>query len=245
MNEWTIKSSKSDWINEEERLLNWVETPDFHKQPLDSIAMTFIYTDTEQSVVGMLSTEISLEPIDRSSFLHRDTFLAKINTAKKPNNVISDVFDDWLKKTYVFDDVAIYSVPFDHEETTPPAKMSSLHFSKDVAKIPSCLSVFADLYEITVIMREADLRPSSVNPIKSILKPFSDKESFNSYSPSNNHSILRSGIVQNCPIDNQTLTSNKRGKTKKVRISNDLPKEYIFSKISPVSRRTKKVQLYQ
>lgn len=198
-----VSYDDEDWIEEEERLLNWSETPDFNKHPLNKIAATFIYTDADQNVVGVLKTEIAVEPKQRSSLLHRSTFMAKINAAINPDSVIpGSVIPDWSKKTYTFNDVAIYCVPLDHEEINtyiPTTKITALQFSNDVAKIPTALTVFEDLYEISVIMREA----------KSILK--------------------------------QTNSSNRQGKTKKVHISNELPKEYVFSKISPASRRTKKV----
>jgi len=197
-NEWKIVNhiddADSDWIEEEDQLLNWTETPDFEKRPLSQIAATFIYVDTDNTEVGIIKTTIDL---DHLSTLHKTALFDKVKKAAKPNAIFgrcdageSDSGStDWSEKTYYFEDAAIYSIPINHEQIDkfePKTICKPLQFSKDTSavKIASSLAVFHDLYEIFVIMREAK---------KSILK-----------------------------------TDTKSGKTKKVRISDDSPNEYVF-----------------
>ena len=239
-NIWQIinKSTKrlgSKWIEDEENLLNWAEDPNFEKQPLHQIAIKFIYVGSETSdskstsyaecedsiseaeertlwvLVGRIQTSIKLELHEHFSILHKSEFFSKINEAKIPkilfNNDICDK-NKWLEKSYTFDTAAIYSIPIDHEQINqfdPKIPFTPLNFSKDIAKIHCSLSVFHDLYEIVVIMRES----KNTGGLKSIIKD-----------------------------------GTKVGKTKKVRISDDSPKEYVFSKLRPVSgkRRTKKIR---
>jgi hypothetical protein len=212
----STKRVESKWIEEEENLLNWAENPNFEKQPLKQIAIKCIYVssdilDTKIGHIGegILQTSIKLEPQEHFSILHKSEFFNKINEAKTPKMLFgNDVCENnkWLEKSYTFDNAAIYSIPIDHEQINqfdPNVPFTQLNFSKDIAKIHCSLSVFHDLYEIIVIMREVN----TVLGLKSIIKD-----------------------------------TTKMGKTKKVRISDDSPKEYLFSKTRPVSgkRRTKK-----
>lgn len=197
-------SDNLKWIDEEDMLLKYSDEPIFEKRPLDKISATFIYVDFSGDVVGVLKTKIDLEKRINVSVIHRSEFSDKINAAKNPKVIINDVGLEWIKKSYIFDSAASYSVPIDHEnidEFEPKKELMPFEFSKDTAKISSSLMVFQDLYEIVIIMREE----SAVK--KSILK---------------DHSLS--------------------GKTKKVRISEDSPKQYMYSKTHPVSgkRRTKK-----
>ena len=215
MTEWQIvnkiedSDSNSDWIEEEDKLLNWAETPDFETKPLSKIAVTFIYVDNDNSEVGMIKTSVNL---DHSSALQKSVLFDKVRKASNPNSVVSESDPSWLQKSYFFDEAAIYSIPLNHEQldTFKPKKtFKPLIFAKDPAsmKVASSLSVFHDLYEIFVIMREVK---------KSILKP--------------DYTANPKGGGSN-------------GKTKKVRISDDSPNEYVFSKHLPVSsakRRTKR-----
>ena len=211
-NIWQIinkSTNQSKWIEEEENLLNWAENPNFEKKPLHQIAIKFIYVSSETSYEGILKTSIILDPQEHFSALHKSVFFDKINEAKTPKTLFdNDICEvhKWLEKSYTFDTAAIYSIPIDHEQINqfdPKLPFMPLNFSKDIAKIHCSLSVFHDLYEIVVIMREVR---NTVN-LKSIIKD-----------------------------------GTKMGKTKKVRISDDSPKEYVFSKTRPVSgkRRTKK-----
>jgi hypothetical protein len=107
------------------------------------------------------------------------------------------------EKTYIFEDAAIYHISNDHETIdaiNTKQVWTTIHFHKDVEKIPNSLLVFQDLSEIFVIMRE----------------------------------VKRRGLLKD---------GSRPGKTKKVRISDDSPKEYVFSKLNPVSgkRRTQKL----
>lgn len=200
---------ESNWIEEEEYLLNWAENPNFEKQPLNQIAIKLIYVSSEALGAGILKTSIKLEPQQHSSILHKSVFFDKINDAKKPKNLFNnDICDknEWLEKSYMFDTAAIYSIPIDHEQINQfdsKLPFTPLNFSNDIAKINCSISVFHDLYEIVVIMREV----KNTIGLKSIIKD-----------------------------------GTKMGKTKKVRISEDSPKEYVFSKTRTVSgkRRTKK-----
>jgi len=204
-NEWQIVNhitdANSNWIEEEDKLLTWAETPDFEKRPLSQIAATFIYVNNNNEEVGIIKTSIQL---DHLSTLHKTALFDKVKKAAKPNENISGLGPtDWSEKTYFFDDAAIYSIPINHEQIDkfePKTTCKPLHFSKDpdVVKIECSLEVFHDLYEIFVIMREVK---------KSILK-----------------------------------TDSKSGKTKKVRISDDSPNKYVFSKLAPIAgkRRTKR-----
>lgn len=200
---------ESTWIEEEENLLNWAENPNFEKQPLKQIAIKLIYVSSEALGAGILKTSIKLEPQQHFSILHKSEFFNKINEAKTPKMLFdNDVCENnkWLEKSYTFDNAAIYSIPIDHEQINqfdPKLPFTPLNFSNDIAKINCSISVFHDLYEIIVIMREVN----TALGLKSIIKD-----------------------------------GTKMGKTKKVRISDDSPKEYLFSKTRPVSgkRRTKK-----
>ena len=214
---------ESKWIEEEENILNWAENPNFEKQPLTQITIKCIYVidfsttcaspeyfaNSESLGAGVLKTSIKLDPQQHSSILHKSAFFDKINEAKNPkmlfDNDICDI-NKWLKKSYTFDNAAIYSISIDHEQINqfnPKLPFTPLIFSNDIAKINCSISVFHDLYEIIVIMREV----KNTIGLKSIIKDVT-----------------------------------KMGKTKKVRISDDSPKEYVFSKLRPVSgkRRTKK-----
>ena len=205
--------SNPKWIEEEEDLLNWAENPNFEKQPLKQIAVTFIYVSSDTSnakleyiCTGILHTFIKLDPHEHYSILHKSDFFDKITQAKSPKTLFDDdtYKSDWLEKTYMFDNAAIYCIPIDHEQINPKSTFTQLNFSKDTVKIHCSLSVFHDLYEVVVIMREV----KNVVRLKSIIKD-----------------------------------GTKMGKTKKVRISDDSPKEFVFSKMRPVSgkRRTKKM----
>jgi hypothetical protein len=224
----------SNWIEEEERLLVWTESPDFEKHPLSKIDITFMYVDADNSVVGIIKSELGLETHAFSSILNKPVFFEMVNQAANPKTCVSTSVNpiiperristgiegetdggsfvgEWLEKTYSFEEAAIYSISVNHEQLDtfiPKRTCKPLFFLKDAVKIPSSLVVFHDLYEIFVIMREA------TNPLlelKSILKPAT--------------SLIRPG------------------KTKKVRISDECPSEYVFSKHLPVSgkRRTKRV----
>ena len=199
------------WIDEEDVLLKYSEQPIFEKQPLNNIRATFIYVDVGGDIVGVLKTTIELEMRTNLSVLHRSDFSDKINAAKHPSKVCvvsssdSSSLEDWLKKSYIFDSTATYSISVDHENIdsfNPKRELSPFEFAKDTAKISSSLPVFHDLYEFVIIMREEN----SVK--KSIIK-------------------------------DRSLS----GKTKKVRISDESPKQYVFSKNNPVSgkRRTKRI----
>ena len=200
---------ESNWIEEEEYILNWAENPNFEKQPLNQIPIKFIYVNSEAFGEGILKTSINLEPQQQFSILHKSVFFDKINEAKIPKMLFkNDICDknEWLEKSYMFDTAAIYSISIGHEQINqfyPTIPFTPLNFSNDIAKINCSLSVFHDLYEIIVIMREV----KNLICLKSIIKD-----------------------------------GSKIGKTKKVRISDDSPKEYVFSKLRPVSgkRRTKK-----
>jgi len=221
-NTWQIinkSTSRFDpkWIEEEETLLNWAENPNFEKQPLSQIEVKFVYVNSQESfdakveniVAGILHTSIQLKPHDRFSILHKSVLFDKINEAKTPNTLFDNDMcnkNKWLEKLYMFDSAAIYSIPNYNEQNDQfdlKVAFNPLNFSKDIAKIHCSLSVFHDLYEIVVIMREI----KNTIGLKSIIKD-----------------------------------GTKIAKTKKVRISDDLPKEYIFSKTKPVAgkRRTKK-----
>lgn len=196
---------KTDWIEEEDFLLDWAENANFEKYPLDKITMTFLYVDPEHSVVGVAKSSIELEKRERSAILHRSDFFDKIRAANNPIS-ISDpgIRSEWSEKTYAFEDAAIYHVPNDHEtidNINAKQLWTAIHFHKDVEKIPNSLLVFHDLSEIFVIMRE----------------------------------VKRKGVLKD---------GSKMGKTKKVRISDDSPKEYVFSKLNPVSGKRRTQKLY-
>lgn len=220
-----IVNSKPTWIEEEELLLNWAENPNFYKQPLDIIAITFIYVKPEQpgdfyTATGTIKTAIDLGKHNSSfSVIKKSDFFEKVEKAKTPKQLVDNSIsnanaNEWLSSTYIFDSAAIYSIPIDHEhinQFNPTIPFIPLQFSNNIAKIYSSLNIFHDLYEIIVIMKEMPPislpPPPTLNELKSILKD-----------------------------------GSKIGKTKKVRISDELPKEYVFSKIKPISgkKRTRK-----
>ena len=221
--EWEIIDNKeafnvyeSKWIEEEEKILDFAENPNLKKTPLNNIALTFIYTNLDSAIVGISKTNITLEQKDLDSTLNHKLFLDKINTAKNLNTIllerdmiVPEVFigpnpnfvENWLQKIYEFEDAVLYSVSTDNINTGKirfnklfsPINLSN--HEKQTTKIIGSLTIFHDLYEILIIMRE--MQPQ----IKSILK--------------HNH---------------------KMGKTKKVRISDNFPKEYMYSS-TPIYRK--------
>ena len=202
--------TKTNWIEEEDFLLDWADNANFEKYPLNKILLTFVYVDVGQSVVGVAKAFVDLERREHSAILHRSDFFDKVREANNPKLILqknpytSELQDEWLEKTYTFEDAAIYHINNDHEniDNINPI-LKPIHFHKDVEKIPISLLVFQDLSEIFVIMRE----------VKKM-------------------GVLKSGMKD----------MSKIGKTKKVRISDDSPKEYVFSKLNPVAgkRRTRK-----
>ena len=197
---WDISSS---WIEEEEFILNWAENPVFEKQPLKSIAISFIYININNEIVGILKSSIELEKQHSSSILHQSDFLDKINIAKNPISINEGNKHNWLEKSYMFKDTIIY-YPSNEQTMHNPSSFQSLYFSNDIAKIPNSISILHDLYEIVVIMRE--IKPPIV--LKSIIKPASN--------------------------------NSPGGKTKKVRISEDSPKEIVYiNNKSPLKSKRK------
>ena len=154
----------SNWIEEEEHLINWSDNLDFTKQPLNTIAITFIYVDNERYITGMLRTNILLEPVKSiSAVLNKTVFFNTVNTAKSPITLFTDKKNiPWLTKTYEFEDVAIYTVIEQESTSFTPIVFSPV---TNNTKIPNSISVFHDLYEIVVIMREV-----CVVNVKSILR---------------------------------------------------------------------------
>ena len=205
----------SNWIEEEDNLLEWSENLNFIKQPLNYIAITFIYT-SNACVSGMLRTNISLDSINyHTSALNETTFFDKVNTAKIPKPLVPNINikdNHWLEKVYDYEDAAIYNIindadHVDHINTNTPFVpiVFSHHYTSEntpsrILKISNSIAVFHDLYEIVVIMRE-------------VIQPITLK------------SILRDG--------------SKIGKTKKVHISDDSPKKYVYMKKHPVSGKRK------
>ena len=203
--------TKTNWIEEEDLLLDWAENANFEKYPLSKILLTFVYIDIGQSVVGVAKTYIELEKRERSSILHRSEFFDKVREANNPklllNNHLNGDGDggggEWSGKTYTFEDAAIHHIINDHESIdsiNTNRTLTPIHFHKDVEKIPNSLMIFHDLSEIFVIMRE----------------------------------VKKTGGLK--------TGSKDMSKTKKVRISDDSPKEFVFSKLNPVTgkRRTRK-----
>ena len=226
----------SNWIKEEENLLEWSENLTFIKQPLKYIAITFIYT-VDDCLSGMLRTNIPIEPFNSStSVLNKTIFCDAVNAAKTPKSLITNIDTDngidvlptkqsssslrmnpnqWLENTYDYRDAAIYNIinktdHIDHIDTDAPfVPIVSPYTCKSdiVVKIPNSIEVFHDLYEIVVIMQPA----SSIGS--------------QSYMQNGLKSILRDG--------------SKIGKTKKVHISDDSPKKYVYMKNQPVSNKRK------
>jgi len=198
---------KSNWIDEEEELLNWAENPIFEKQPLNYITLTFLYVNLEPTIVGVAKTSIEIDTREMSSELKKSVFFDKVNSAKHPKLLFGDnISEEWLEKKYIFKDASMFHLSLDHEHISDfrNNKMVDVVFQKDFIKIPNALSIFHNISEIFVIMRE-DVDPPNVKPgLKSILK--------------------------------KSIT----GKTKKVRISEDSPKEFVFSSSKPV-RKTRRL----
>jgi hypothetical protein len=156
----------SSWIEEEEFILNWVEHPVFEKKSLESIAISFIYINIDDEIVGILKSSVNLEKQHSNSILHQSVFLDKVNIAKNPISINEDNKHNWLEKSYMFKDTIIY-YPSNEQNTHNPSSFHPLYFSNDIAKIPNSISVLHDLYEIVVIMRE--IKPTIL--LKSIIKP--------------------------------------------------------------------------
>ena len=171
--EWQIKdtqsilTNKNKWLEEEEFLVEFSDNPVFEKTPLERISLTFIYVDLEKNIVGGLNTNVNLKKSDFMSSLKKTDFFEKIDLAKRPENIVHFKKDEllnesssnskWLKKSYIFEDASLYSVPIDHENiyTKKPANIvSKLKFTDDVEKIVGSLTIFHDLYDIFIIMRE-------------------------------------------------------------------------------------------
>jgi hypothetical protein len=160
----------SKWMEEEEWLLDFAENPVFEKQPLDHIALTFLYIDAadHSNIVGVTKSTIRLDVCDRSSRLIESEFFDKVNTAKHPKRIFAEnEHCDWFEKSYRFESASLYSLPISHENMNdyePARELSPLCFHKNTAKILSSLVIFHDLYEIVVVMREEK------TALKSILK---------------------------------------------------------------------------
>jgi hypothetical protein len=200
---------KSNWIEEEEELLNWAENPIFEKQPLDHIILTFLYVNLESTIVGVAKTFMETETREMSSGLKKSDFFDKVNSAKHPKLLFGDkVSEEWLDKKYTFKDASMFHLSLDHENISDfrNNKMIDMGFQKDFIKIPNALTILHNISEIFVTMRE-EVDPPNVNPgLKSILK---------------NKSTI--------------------GKTKKVRISEESPKQFVFSTSTPV-RKTRRIR---
>ena len=207
--------TKTDWIEEEDRLLNWAENPVFEKQPLHSITLTFIYLNADRTVVGIAKNTIELEKREQlSSILRRSVFFDKVSSAKNPIllfpdptkcDEIGETPDDWLSKNYIYECASLFNLSLDYESNSDFSnnKMNDIVFNAEFAKIPNALILFHDQYELFVIMREKIELKSILNK-----KP-------------------KQGVR----------------KTKKVRISDDLPREFLFSKSTPIEskRSTRKI----
>lgn len=204
--------TKTDWIEEEDRLLNWAENPVFEKQPLHSITLTFIYLNADRTVVGIAKNTIELEKREQqSSILRRSVFFDKVSSAKNPTSLfpnfddVVETTDDWLSKNYIYECASLFNLSLDYETNRDFSnnKMDDIVFNAEYAKIPNALILFHDQYELFVIMREKV-------ELKSIL--------------------------------NKKPKQCAR-KTKKVRISEDLPREFLFSKSTPIEskRSTRKI----
>lgn len=175
--------SESEWIEEEERLIHWAETPNFEKTPLDHIGLTFVYTakkcnnddddnDNDKTVVGIIKTIVELENKNTFSVLHRTAFFDKINVAKTPFCFQNDVNAEWSKNAYEFEESMIYHIAVESDSSNmfdPKVLFVPLYFSNDVAKITNSRVDLKDLYEIIIIMREVS-SPAISNGLKSILK---------------------------------------------------------------------------
>jgi hypothetical protein len=173
----------SDWMKEEEWLLEFAENPVFEKQPLDKIAMTFLYVDSGSSIVAITKSTICLDVGEKSSRLNEPAFSDKVKAAKTPKRIFTEDGDaTWLDKTYLFESASLYSVPVSHETMghyEPARELSPL---KNTAKILGSLIIFHDLYEIVIVMREektelksimktGDIRPSSAALTKKVRFP--------------------------------------------------------------------------
>jgi hypothetical protein len=190
--------TKTDWIEEEDQLLNWAENPVFEKQPLHSITLTFIYVNPDRTVVGIAKNTIELEKREQqSSILRRSVFFDKVSSAKNPALLFPDLTDEWLSKTYIYECASLFNLSLDYESNSDFSnnKMNDIVFNTEYTKIPNALILFHDQYELFVIMREKIELKSILNK-----KPKSGR------------------------------------KTKKVRISEESPKEFLFS-----NRSTRKV----
>ena len=156
----------SDWIKEEEWLLEFAENPVFEKQPLDKIAMTFLYVNSESTIVAITKSTIHLDIGEKSSRLNETAFYDKVKVAKNPKRILTEDSDaNWLDKTYLFESASLYSVPVSHETMVnyePARELSPLSFHKNTAKILGSLIIFHDLYEIIIVMREEKTEMKSI-----------------------------------------------------------------------------------
>ena len=169
------EGSDSDWIEEEEKLIHWAENPNFGKTPLDHIALTFVYTNGDKTVVGISKTIMELETQNAFSILHQTSFFDKVHIAKNPFKFEPEPENDgnpeWLKKAYTFDESILCHIAIDTDSNNmfdPKVLVTPLQFSNDIAKISSSRVELKDLYEIVVIMRE--VTPVPLPELKSILK---------------------------------------------------------------------------
>ena len=203
------EDSESEWIEEEEKLIHWAENPNFEKTPLNHIALTFVYTNKDKTVVGIAKTIMELENKNTFSILHRTSFFDKVHIAKNPSTFDADGNAEWLKPPYTFDESMLCQIEIDANSNkvfNPKVLFTPLHFSNDIAKISRSRVDLKDLYEIVVIMREVP--PVNPTELKSILKTGS-----------------KPGKTKKVRIDENVYLvakSNKRRKTRKTHSSSPI-----------------------
>ena len=219
-NEWQIIDNstetsyiyESKWIEEEERILDFAENPILKKMPLNHIALTFIYTNVDKEIVGISKTNITLEQKDLDSILNHALFLDKINTAKNLNTISQYVIKTHQQSPNVFiKPNSNLSEPwlqktYDFEDailysvSTDNINTNKVHFNKSVLPI-NCSN-----------------HEKQTTKIVGSLKIFHDLYEIIIIMREIQHEIK--SIMKN---------NTKMSKTKKVRISDDSPKKYIYS----------------
>ena len=217
------------WIDEEDMLLKYSDAPIFEKQPLNNIHATFIYVDYGSDVVGVLKTTIDLETRANISVLHRSDFSDTITAAKHPKMVVSETIPTAEQK---------HCTLFSTENMASASSSYSIPDWLEKSYIfdsAATYSIPVDHENIDNFNPKRELTPfeflKDTAKISSSLKVFHDLYEF--------VIIMREdNAVKKSIIKDKSLS----GKTKKVRISDDSPKQYVFSKNNPVSgkRRTKK-----
>jgi hypothetical protein len=144
---------KFDWIQEEETLLQFIESDAFNLQPLEKITVTLIYLDENQEIIQ--ATTNSLKFTNDCSMIEWTTFKQYIDS-----NATCD------GQTYTFLEACLYHNATNYENLdsfSPSLKTIKLEKGQNI-KLPPTIFVLHDSSHIFVLLKK------NIATIKSILK---------------------------------------------------------------------------